>query len=54
MVFLPLADSPVSHIVRPDCRLKDDRIVGVTGDGWYVMLLAMFVSFVVLEALATR
>ena len=39
MVDLPLAERPVSQIVRPCCFLSDWRIVGVMGLAWYVMLL---------------
>lgn len=34
MVDLPLAERPVSHIVRPDWWRREERIVGVTGEAW--------------------
>jgi hypothetical protein len=39
MVDLPDAERPVSHIVRPCWRRREERIVGVRGLGWKVMLL---------------
>ena len=34
MVDLPLAESPVSQMVKPDCLRRPDRILGVNGVGW--------------------
>ena len=39
MVDLPLAERPVSQIVRPGWWRRVVRIVGVMGEGWNVMLL---------------
>ena len=44
MVDLPDAERPVSHTVRPCWRRREERIVGVRGLGWKVMLLYMMWS----------
>ena len=39
MVDLPEAERPVSQIVRPCWRRREDRSAEVTVEGWNVMLL---------------
>ena len=39
MVDFPEAERPVSHIVRPCWRRREERMGGVRGLGWKVMLL---------------
>ena len=34
MVDLPDAERPVSHIVRPCCWRREERMVGVTSEAW--------------------
>jgi hypothetical protein len=49
MVDLPDAERPVSHIVRPCWRRREERIVGVRGLGWKVMLLYMMCQYLEFE-----